>query len=166
MNKCFIRIIFLIIVASIFNSCNTLDKKDIGELNLFEKGIEENYFISLPENYYIQKHMGPDFDVYYIKSNNLNDEEMTHGGLYFGNHPSLFGNDEENNLKYLEDIYCNIFSTNRKWKIYNKGNNYFAETIVKNKGGQEWERYIHIWVNGETKEELYRRMYLYTTLKK
>jgi hypothetical protein len=35
--------------------------------------------------------MGHDFDTYYINSNNLNNEEITHSGLYFGNHPSLFG---------------------------------------------------------------------------
>jgi hypothetical protein len=166
MKKCFIGIIFLIVILS-FNSCETINKENIGELILLERNIEETiYFISLPENYFITRQMGPDFDVYYINSNDFDNEEITHSGLYFGNHPSSFGNDKENNLKYLGGIYCRIFNKDRRWRIYNKGNNYFAEIIVRNKGGKEWERYVHVWANGKTKEELYKNIYLYSTLRK
>jgi hypothetical protein len=169
MYKYFKIIILTAIIVFLFGSCNSINinKDNIEEMILLENKIDgTGYFISLPENYYVTKNMGPDFDVYYINSNGINSEKITNGGIYFGNHPSLFGNDEETDLQFIEYSICKIFNKNRKWKIYNSEHNYFAEIITRNNSGEEWNRYIHIWANGKTKKDLYKIIYLYSTLRK
>jgi hypothetical protein len=163
----YIVIIFLVLIL---NSCATgknISINNIGNINLLENKIgNTDYFISLPENYYIKTFMGPDFYVYYINTKNTELDEITYGGIYFGNHPSLYGDDKEENLIFIENIYCKIFNKDRKWKVYNNENNYIAEIIIRNNGGKRWENYLHILANGKTKDELYKIIYLFSTLQK
>jgi hypothetical protein len=167
MKKNNIMIIFLVLIL---NSCITgknISINNIGNIDLLENKIgNTGYFISLPENYYIETFMGPDFDVYYINTKNTELEEITNGGIYLGNHPSLFGDDKEINLIFIENIYCKIFNKDRKWKVYNNENNYIAEIIIRNNGGKGGDNYMHIWTNGKTKDELYKIVYLFSTLRK
>jgi hypothetical protein len=161
--------LFIILFFGNITSCNTneIRQGNYRELNLIKKRIEEtNYYISLPENWYIDKNLGPDFIVYYFCSKEDDLEEKTHGGLYFGNWPSRFTEDDERSFEYKNYIYSRILNKNIKWKIYYTENHYFSENIIRNNGGDDWERYLHIWASGNTTDDVQKTIYLYSTITK
>jgi hypothetical protein len=113
----------------------------------------------LPENYEIETDDGgEDFVVYYIKR-----DEITHGGIYFGNHPSPFLS--RKGYKTTKTIPSKIMENPIKWEILYNGEKYFTEVIIKNKNGT-WNERIHLWVNGTTPDTIENMITCYTTIRK
>ncbi len=160
--------VMLILISITFCNTNEINKENYIDLNLVQNKISEtNYYISLPEKWYVTKYLGPDFDVYYFCSKEDDSEEKTHGGLYFGNHPSRIAEgleEEEINFEYKDSVSSKILNSNKKWQIYYTDNRYFSEHIIRNREGDSWERYLHIWANGDTVNDVIKLLYIYSTI--
>jgi hypothetical protein len=162
--------IFLIIIMCL--SCSTvplerLSEKDIEVIHeeLFEKKLasplySETYFkIFLPESYLIETSEAEDFSVFYI-----NDNETTIGGIYLGNHPSQ--SIEENNDEYVlhKKIESKIMMKRSIWNIYSNSRDYFTEIVIKNNRNEGWNQLIHLWIKGDSIEDIRKHILLFSTL--
>lgn len=131
---------------------------------LTEKQIgKSNYYISIPENYKIDKTRGPDFDVYYISSKRKKDKENFSIGLYFGNFPHKF---EKDSLCINEIYKSRILGNKIDWKTQNCDGHYFTQAIIKSESEENWNKYIHAYSNSNTQVDLFKTFYIFSTLKK
>jgi len=139
-----------------------------GNINTFSQGSNEelinyelshnNYIISLPENYKISiNDPRMDFIVYYF-----NFYEETHGGIYFGNHPSSINTTGEK----ITTIKSMLLGILRNWDIYHRNNKYYTEIIIDNIGGNAWEQKMNIWIIGTTINDIENMLFYYTTIRR
>jgi hypothetical protein len=144
---------------NIENNSDTIPIKLVARQLSTVKFDNSHYEILLPGNYEIETDDGgEDFVVYYI-----NRDEITHGGIYFGNHPSSFLSRE--GYKTTKTIPSKIMGEPIKWEILYNGEKYFTEVIIKNKNGT-WDERIHLWVNGTAPDTIENMITCYTTIRK
>ncbi|HTF99816.1 MAG TPA: hypothetical protein VK654_04410 [Nitrospirota bacterium] len=114
--------------------------------------------ITVPSDYGVEKHKGPDFDVHYLASKNPRDPVM---GIYIGHHPNLFSS----RLKGIavEREKGTILGQKAEWIAWQDKENdaavYHCETIVpgvfKGAGASGIAALmLHIFVNGPDKTKV------------
>ena len=165
-----IKFVLIIVLSENLISCNTnkIDIENFSGIELNDNNIgKTNYYILLPKGWYVSEDVGPDFIVYYICSEvDDSEEEITFGGLYFGNHPSKFTEDYGKQYSSDNYVYSKILGKYKKWEIFKIDDYYFTEVIMRNPGSGLWNRKVHIWANGNTQEELQKMIYIYSLIKK
>jgi hypothetical protein len=159
----------IIFVISTVNICCTQNRNAILNIQYdqqFTRGQIGNsdYYISLPNNYYINYVRGKDGIIYYIISMEENDE-IIHGEIFFGNFPGRINQIYDDKIM-VETIESKIFEINRKWNIYFDNNNYFTGVVIKNNNGNSSEQYIRILGKGKTKEEIINLINIYSSIYK
>jgi hypothetical protein len=163
-------LIFLIMSTIIF-SCKTKTDKIITQndmefenkvisINLSSELFKETYFsMLLPETYEVETIEGEDFIVFYIKSN-----EVSIGGIYIGNHPSIFISKDNKDYILNTEIESRLMNKKSNWKVYFNGTDYFTEIIMKNTGNAGWNNLIHLWIIGKSIESIKQNILIYSTL--
>ncbi|GHU26809.1 hypothetical protein FACS1894172_11690 [Spirochaetia bacterium] len=156
-NKC---ILFLVVLCIFSENEKAFaeDDKILNE-NLSRKELIENsYSILLPNDYEIVVHDPQlDFVVYYINYN-----KITHGGIYFGNHP-LEPEKYDNKVVTKKSI---ILGKVYEWDIYYFDKEYITEIIIDNTKNKGWDQKINLWIIGKSMEEVNNMLFYYSTLEK
>jgi hypothetical protein len=135
------------------------------KIPLIEKQIgDSGYSMSIPMNYSIKTHDGPDFSVYYFSPTDTTINNKLTGGLYLGNSPGLFN--AENDSCKIEMFKGKVLNQQQNWTVYNCQKNYSIQTIVKNKEGEEWNQTVHVFGKAKSKDELQVILKIFSTLKK
>ncbi|MFK7812398.1 MAG: hypothetical protein AB8B59_07880 [Maribacter sp.] len=171
MNKIKKSLLGILLFSLFLLSCNyapptksdSVEKNDSFKKELIETRLgKSNLYVSLPKNYKIEENIGSDFEVYYFTPIDTNKVQSLSGGLYLGNHPSEF---EPSNDSCKTDFMTNqVFSKQRKWKIYDCKGEFLLQTIINNKRGEDWNQKIHIFGNTKSKEDLNNLVDIYSSL--
>jgi len=113
--------------------------------------------ISVPSEYTVEKHKGPDFDVNYIESKNANDPSM---GIYIGHHPNPFSSQKQGiETKKEADVILGQKVEWIRWQEEKDGKtSYHSETIVKGAfkemgGSGVAGLMIHVFMNGPDQKQ-------------
>jgi hypothetical protein len=163
---------YFILIQLILFSCKTVASNEtLTEKNI--KGINEflvnkylsdmysriYYAIFLPENYEIRRIDGEDFIVWYIENN-----EIIVGGIYLGNHPSMFTKNIDINFTLSAKIDSIILGNKSTYKIYFNGIDYFTEIIINNGNNEGLNKLIHLWIKNNSIEEIRKMIIFFSTL--
>lgn len=137
--------------------------QDIYNMSLIEKRLgESRFYISLPDDFVIEIMDAEDFVVYHFRHGDSTAMKKIFGGIYFGNHPSypIYKCSKEEPLK------SNVLNKARDWSTYRCDSIFSAETLLKNRGGEYWEEYIHLFGTTSTRDNLDELLKIYSTLRK
>jgi hypothetical protein len=132
--------VVLLILIFIICSYKSTKENNINKIKIIDNRIgETEYFISLPESYFIESTVGDGYFLCYIIKLSGNMED-TQGGFYFGNDHSMFYDENKENNYILNEIHLNEFSV--EWKIYDTiWNNFYAESIIENNNFENLDGY-------------------------
>jgi hypothetical protein len=157
------KTVFLLIILSICSckSKNSINENNIVEMKLFENKIEgTDFFISLPENYTITV-ISDVFFVCYINTNKFSAGGVSVGTINMSSEVSLVADSED--YFFIENLINKIFDVDREWKIYAIKERFIAEVIIEYK--TKWGEYLHFYVFRPNKEEVYKVINLFSTLR-
>jgi len=166
MNKTLIVISFCLAVLAV-TSCR--HKSAAKPESPFKKSLIErkiagtNFKISIPANYSLTEHNGPDFSVYYFGPSDTADKRNFRGGFYLGNAPGPFA--DADSCK-IEKRYAYLLGDNKEWTVSKCDNQYSVQIVTKSNSGYSWAVYIHAFGRARSKIDLDRLLEVYSTLGK
>jgi hypothetical protein len=142
-------------------SCKTLDGNAPSGQSASQNNENEDFSIDLPENYFLEKNQGKDGVIYYFESN-INGVERRHGEIFLGFHP---GEAENYYANKVETFPANILGEEVDIGIYFENETYSAIAIIPLDGEGMPGRYIRIIGTEPGKEELYKLINSFSTIK-
>jgi hypothetical protein len=125
---------------------------------------ESEFYISIPEDYWISKREGPDFVIYYLNSKDTTATPDFTAGLYFGDHPSEF-EWEEDSCK-MENLEREILGKDEDWALYNCKGRYSIQTIISSGSGAGWDSYVHAFGGANSTAALEKLFTIFSTMKR
>jgi hypothetical protein len=162
----------LLLTVLLLMSCNSSSKKNVDN-NQIDKGFgnsltekqigKSNFYISLPTDYAIKTHNGPDFSVYYFSPKDTSVKPSFSGGIYFGNFPHEF--EPKNDSCKTSTVKGVILHSSQDWTVYNCNEDFTVQTIVESKSGEGWNERIHVFGTAVSREEMQKLLDIYVTLK-
>ena len=160
----------LIILLSVnMNSCKTkeISHENYGILNLTKIKIgETDYYITLPENWYIVNSYWRYGYMYYIVSDEKEIGDTIHGVIdFFHKNVHAYTEHELNLNKFICSVTAEIFMNIRRWEIYySKNDEYFSFLTICNENKDGIETYINLVAEGKTKDEVIEMIAVYSSL--
>jgi len=130
--------------------------------NLVEKQLGKTYFyVSIPDNYYIEEERGNDFYIYFFYPKDTTALINFSAGIYIGDFPKYF--EKDNPLCAEEKIVGKLLGQKIYWKIFNCEKTYSVQTICESNTG--WNKLIHAFGRGNSQEEKELLIKILSTLK-
>jgi hypothetical protein len=142
-------------------SCKTLDGNAPVGQNASQNDANGDFSINLPENYFLNKNQGKDGVIYYFESN-IDGIEKQHGEIFLGFHPGKVENYYTNKV---ETFSTNIFEEEINIGIYFENETYSTIAIIPLDDKGMPGRYIRIIGIEPGKEELYKLINSFSTIK-
>ena len=161
--------VLLIILSFVnINSCKTreINQENYSILNLTNNRIgETNYYISLPENWYMTKLYWRHGYMYYIVSDEKEIGDTIHGVIdFFQKEAHAYTEHELSLNEFICSVTAEIFMNIREWKIYYKDDEYFSWLTIYDENENGIETYINLWAEGKTKDEVIEMITIYSFL--
>lgn len=157
--KCLLTSLGMLLLFSCASQTNNAFRK-----TLIEKRIgTTNYFISIPKDYSVTQSDGIDFTVYYFSPIDTTIKAKFSGGLYLGNYPGEF--EMENDSCKIENLKSKILDSLVDWKAYICNGIYSVQTITESKSGEDWNRLMHAFGTGVSRDEMNKILAIYSTLR-
>jgi hypothetical protein len=150
----------LIIIPLLF-ACNNSKSEYLKSLHKTELK-NSSFYLSIPQNYILEKEEGPDFDMHYFYPEDTCDTESFSGGLYIGFNPSLFSKYEDKAA--TKTINSEILGKDVEWTIFEYENEIFIQTIISFKDKDGWEIIIHAFGTAYSEEEMQKLIWTLETL--
>jgi hypothetical protein len=123
-----------------------------------------NYKISIPRDYSIKEKEGPDFTVFYFAPTDTTIKHKFSGGIYFGNYPNKFSSSSGGCKN--EIIKGDILDGYAYWTVFDCNGDFSIQTITASKSREGWNNQIHAFGHGKSKNEIYKLLGIYSTLRK
>jgi len=114
-------------------SCNSHSKKaTVSHPVTYRKeklSSTSEFEITIPDYYKIEKHQGPDFEVYSLSPSDTS-KNFSNGGIYFGGHPQKITPLFEIKLKKDSLISGLLLGNKIEWTIYEYDSLFSAQTLL------------------------------------